>query len=151
MCAVSVILSSATALVAIVLLARWEAWKHDERARCEDYSVNDWLDGRPEASPEVEPPLYADSPELGRDDSAPRKPDYRHAEPAAPTGDSRAPDTREHNGRGYVTVDTIKARIRRETAETTRWSAIGHTAPLRVRPRPRPSPYPKGGRRASQD
>lgn len=33
------------AVAVIVLLARWEAWRREERARREDYSVNGWLDG----------------------------------------------------------------------------------------------------------
>ncbi|MGH3432907.1 MAG: hypothetical protein ACRDQB_08745 [Thermocrispum sp.] len=55
--------------------------------------------------------------------------------------------------RAYMTVDAIKARIRRETAEAARQqAAIERTAPLlRVRTARRPSPYPRGGRRAAED
>lgn len=107
MCAVAVIVSSIAALAAIVLLARWEAWWREERARREDYSVNEWLDG-------------AEQSESA--DAADVEGHYHDA---------------ERDGRAYVIVDAIKTRITREAAETPRQHAVSeNTSPLpRVRPR----------------
>lgn len=125
MCAVSVIMSSVAALVAIVLLARWEAWQRDERARREDYSVNEWLDGAEHTGNGREPDESTDAANVE---------DHYH--------------DAEHGGRAYVTVDAIKTRITRETAEASRQRAVSeNTSPL---PRMRPSPYPEGGRRVAE-
>lgn len=56
MCAVAVIVGSVLALLAIVMLARWEARKKDERARREGLVV----DGRPvsDVNPEPDEPYH---------------------------------------------------------------------------------------------
>lgn len=125
MCAVAVLMSALAALVAIVLLARWEAWWREERARREDYSVNEWLAG-------------AEHTDNGRehDESTEARIVEDHYHDA------------ERGGRTYVTVGAIKTRITREAAEATRQRPVSeNTSPL---PRMRPSPYPRGGRRAAE-
>lgn len=125
MCAVSVIVSSVAALVTIVLLARWEAWWREERARREDHSVNEWLDGAERTGSGCRPDESTGTAEV----------------------EDRYHDA-DHGGRAYVTVDAIKTRITREAAVATRQRAGSeNTSPL---PRVRPSPSPRGGRRATE-
>lgn len=124
MCAVAVFTCSVAALVAIVLLARWEAWIREERARREGYSVSEWLDGAERASDGHEPD----------ESNAENVADFHH--------------DADHGGRAYVTVDAIKTRIRREAAEASqRRNGSESTSPL---PRTRPSPYPRGGGRVAE-
>lgn len=149
MCAVTVIVSSVAALVAIVLLARWEAWWRDERARRdESLQVDDqMLAGKDEAESGDEPCFEVEPDEADHDDPGPDEPPFGHS--GVPQGRDHDP---ERGVRAHVTVDAIKERISREKAEAARRAATEHTAPLpRLPAELRPSPYPRGGRRAAED
>lgn len=107
MCVASVIISAVAALATVVLLARWEAWRREERERQQDYSVNEWLDDA-----EREPEEHARDAEDGYHDA-------------------------DRGGREYVTVDAIKTRIADEAEATRRLALPDDTAPLRrIRPSP---------------
>lgn len=144
----TVIVSSVAALAAIVLLARWEAWWRDERARRDESLLVDdpFLAGKDEPMSGDEPWFDVEPDEADHDDPGPDEAIY-HGD--LPEGCDHDP---ESGIRAHVTVDAIKERISREKAEAERRAATEHTAPLpRLPAALRPSPYPRGGRRAAED
>lgn len=142
MCAVTVVIGSLLALLAIVALARWEATRKDAHARRRGLLVDGHLVG------DVEPDQLDDGSGLPYDDEpGPAEPCF------ASVSEDRYHDP-ESGTRQFVTVAEIKRRISREASlaadrrrrQPRREATVEQTAELPELPVWPPSPFPRGGR-----
>lgn len=144
MCAMTVVIGSVLALLAIVALARWEAARKDERARRLGLVVDGHLVGEPDA-------------EWALEDGDSGQPCGTST--SAKSGLAAVPEDRYHDAergeREFVTVAEITRRIKKERALAAhrerrgvrrRETAAEQTVELAAAPAWPPSPHARGGR-----